>query len=63
MSGYFKTHRHCEQSEAIFMLSFEHKEIASSLRSFMPYGYRNDVVCRGSFVATLLAMTSFAGIS
>jgi len=34
--------RHCDRSEAIFRFKIKCLEIAASLRSFMPCGYRND---------------------
>jgi len=43
-----------ERSEAIFMLKIRHLKIASSLRSFMPFGYRNDGFFRGSFSRKLV---------
>jgi len=39
-----QTFRHCERSEAISVSLAYRLEIAASLRSFMPSGYRNDVL-------------------
>jgi hypothetical protein len=44
------TRRAQERSEAIFILKIRHLKIASSLRSFMPFGYRNDGSFRGSLM-------------
>jgi hypothetical protein len=39
MTGFFQVQVHQEQSEAIDYFKIRYLEIASSLRSFMPFGY------------------------
>jgi len=43
------------------MLKMRHLKIASSLRFFMPYGYRNDWFFRDSLTGHLIDLTMPAG--